>query len=155
MKIRIGGLDHPEVQALLVEHVAFGRAGRPAENAHVLPADALTAPSITFWSAWDGETLAGFAALKALGCDDGEEHGELNSMRTAPAFLRRGVARLLLDHVIATARTRGYVRLSLETGTTAPFEPANRLYEAAGFVDRSAFADYPPSPLNRFMTMTL
>lgn len=153
--LRGGGLDDPQVQALLAVHVAFGRADRPAENAHVLTPDGLAGPAITFWSAWSGNALAGFVALKELvpGPDNG--WGELKSMRTAPAFLRRGVARLLLAQVIATARARGYRRLSLETGSTPPFDPANRLYEAAGFADCAAFGGYPDSPLNRFMTMML
>lgn len=151
MEIRGGCLDDPQVQALLAVHVAFGRAGRPAENAHVLPAGALASPAISFWSAWEGNALAGFVALKELAPD----HGELKSMRTAAAFLRRGVARALLEHALATARARGYRRVSLETGTTPPFDPANRLYEAAGFVDAPVFGGYPESPLNRFMTLTL
>lgn len=76
-------------------------------------------------------------------------------MRTAPAALRRGVARSLLAHLVALARTRGYIRLSLETGTAPMFAAANRLYEAAGFVDCAAFGGYPESPHNRFMTLTL
>lgn len=151
MQIRVGGLDHPDVRALLAVHVAFGRSHTPAENAHVLPADGLAVSAITFWSAWEGGALAGFAALKELA----GHHGELKSMRTAPAFLRRGVAKLLLDRVIAVARARGYTQLSLETGTAAAFAPANRLYEAAGFVDCAAFGGYPASPHNRFMTLAL
>lgn len=148
MEVRDGGLDYPEVKALLAEHVAFGRAHSPAANAHVLEAGGLDAPAITFWSAWNGQTLAGFVALKEIAPD----HGEVKSMRTAPAYLRQGVARALLDHVVTTARARGYTRLSLETGTAAAFAPANRLYEAAGFTDGPVFGGYPASPHNRFMT---
>lgn len=151
MQIRVGGLDDPAVQALLAVHVAFGRSHTPPENAHVLPAEGLASSAVSFWSAWEGNALAGFAALKELAPD----RGELKSMRTAPAFLRRGVARLLLDHLIATARSRGYARLSLETGTAPAFDAANRLYERVGFVDGPAFGGYPPSPHNRFMTMRL
>lgn len=76
-------------------------------------------------------------------------------MRTAPVALRRGVGRALLDHVIATARDRGYTRLSLETGTHPQFAPANRLYESAGFVDGPVFGGYPASPHNRFMVLEI
>jgi putative acetyltransferase len=151
MDIRAGGLDDPQVQALLAEHVQFGRAHSPAQNAHVLEASGLEAPAITFWSAWDGKALAGFVALKELAHD----HGEVKSMRTASSLLRRGVARALLDHVVAAARARGYARLSLETGTAAAFAPANALYEAAGFADCPVFGGYPESAHNRFMTMAL
>lgn len=155
MEIRTGGLDEAQVQALLATHVAFGRAHTPAENAHVLPADGLAAPSITFWSAWEDGALAGFVALKELAFGPDGGWGEVKSMRTAPAFLRRGVAKALLDEVIRTARARGYTRLSLETGTAAAFGAANRLYEAAGFADGPTFGGYPASPHNRFMTMVL
>lgn len=144
-----GGLEDAQVQALLAEHVRFGRAHSPADNAHVLEASGLGAPGITFWSAWDGEALAGFVALKELGPD----HGEVKSMRTAPTHLRRGVARALLEHLVAVARARGYRKLSLETGTAPAFDAANRLYEAAGFSDGPVFGGYPASPHNRFMTM--
>ena len=76
-------------------------------------------------------------------------------MRTAPAALRRGVARTLLAHLIALAQSRGYTRLSLETGTAPTFDAANRLYETSGFVDCAAFGGYPESPHNRFMTLAL
>ena len=57
--------------------------------------------------------------------------------------------------LIALARTRGYTRVSLETGTAPMFEAANRMYEAAGFTDGPPFGGYPESPHNRFMTLSL
>ena len=151
MEIRETDPTAPEVAELLALHVAFGRAHTPAENAHVLDSGGLTAPGITFWTAWDDGALAGFVALNELD----PAHGELKSMRTAPDHLRRGVARALLHHVIAIAHARGYSRLSLETGTPPPFAPANALYEATGFVDGPVFGGYPASPHNRFMTLDL
>ena len=63
------------------------------------------------------------ATLALLGCGALKEltptHGEIKSMRTAPDFLRRGVARALLEHVIAQAAARGLKQLSLETGSGA------------------------------------
>ena len=151
MDIRQGGLDHPDVQALLALHRAESLGSTPRENAHALDLDGLRQPTITFWTAWDGDTLLGMAALRELSPD----HGDIKSMRTAPAALRRGVGRALLDHLIATARARGYTRLSLETGNAAMFGPANAMYEKAGFIDCAAFGGYPESAHNRFMTMLL
>ena len=139
----------PAVTELMALHLAASRAETPAENAHALDASGLADSAITFWTAWDGETLAGFVALKQLD----PTHGEVKSMRTAPAALRRGVARQLLAEVIAEARARGYRRISLETGTAPSYAPANALYEAAGFQDGPVFGGYPPSPHNRVMTM--
>jgi len=151
MEIRRDDPAAAHVAALLATHVAFGREHTPARDAHVLDAAGLDDPAITFWTIWDGDALAGFAALKQLDA----QHGEVKSMRTAPDRLRRGAARALLDHIVATARARGYRRLSLETGTAAAFAPANRLYERAGFVDGPVFGGYPASDHNRFMTLDL
>ena len=56
--------------------------------------------------------LLGVGALKELAHD----HGEVKSMRTAPAALGKGVGRAMLRHIVAEAEARGYKRLSLETG---------------------------------------
>ncbi len=149
--LREGGLDDPRIIALITYHQTEARASTPQENAHAMGAEALRHPDITVWTAWDGDTLLGIAALRQLSPD----HGEIKSMRTAPAALRRGVARALLGHLIALARTRGYARVSLETGTAPMFDAANRLYEASGFVDGPVFGGYPDSPHNRFMTLAL
>ena len=151
MQIKEGGLDDPQVQALLALHRTESLGSTPRENAHALDLSGLRQPAITFWSAWDSDTLLGMAALRELTPD----HGDIKSMRTAPAALRRGIGRVLLGHLIATARARGYRRLSLETGTASMFGPANAMYEAAGFTECLPFGDYPPSPHNRFMTMAL
>ncbi|RIA44628.1 putative acetyltransferase [Hephaestia caeni] len=151
MEIREGGLDDPRVAALVRHHRAEARASTPSRNAHSLDLAGLAAPGIAFFAAWDGEALLGIGALHELAPD----HGELKSMRTAPAHLRRGVARAMLTHLIAVARARGYHRLSLETGTAPMFAPSNRMYEAAGFVDCAAFGGYPASAHNRFMTLDL
>jgi putative acetyltransferase len=149
--IQSGGLDDPAVQALLAYHHREARRLFPSEFAHALPPEALHDPAVRFFSAWEDDALLGIAALKRI--DD--RHAEVKSMRTHPDRLRRGAARLLLDRVIAEARAGGYARLSLETGVGAPFVAANALYERAGFVDCAAFASYPPSPHNRFMTLAL
>ncbi len=151
MELREGGLDDPRVNALIRHHLAEARASTPQDNAHALGPEALRHPDIAFWAMWEGNELLGFAALRQLSPD----HGEVKSMRTAPGALRRGVARAILQHLIGLARTRGYARLSLETGTAPMFAAANRLYEASGFVDCGPFGGYPESPHNRFMTLAL
>lgn len=149
--IREGGLDHPDVAALIRLHLEQAEGSTPAENRHVMDADRLRTSGARFFTAWDGGQLLGMAALKQV--EPG--HGELKSMRTHPQALRRGVARAMLDHLLAEARAMGWTRLSLETGTAPIFAGANRLYEAAGFEDGPVFGTYPASPHNRFMTMVL
>ena len=74
-------------------------------------------------------------------------------MRTAGAYLRRGVASRMLRHIIAEAAARGYMRLSLETGSMAFFEPARRLYESFGFVPCGPFGDYRHDLNSVFLTL--
>ena len=149
--IRVDDLRGVEIIALLREHLAAMRCVSPPESVHALDVAELRQADITFWTAWDGETLAGCAALKELDC----AHGEIKSMRTAEAFLRQGVAARMLGHIIDEARARGLERLSLETGSGAAFEPALALYRAHGFIDCEPFADYKSDPFSRFMTYTL
>lgn len=151
MEMREGGLDDPKVIALVTHHQAEARATTPQDNAHAMGADGLRHADISFWGAWEGDDLLGIGALRQLS----PTHGEIKSMRTAPGHLRRGVGRAILTHLIALARTRGYDRVSLETGTAPMFAPANQLYERAGFVDGPVFGGYPESPHNRFMTLPL
>ncbi|WP_443749086.1 GNAT family N-acetyltransferase [Asticcacaulis solisilvae] len=140
----------PYVAGLLNHHLEELRSVM-AEHAFALDASGLSASDVTFWTAWRGDKLAGFAALKALDAT----HGEVKSMRAAPAARGTGVGRALLEQVIAEARLRGYTRLSLETGTAALHAPAIALYRRAGFVTCGAFADYQPSPHNQFMRLEL
>jgi putative acetyltransferase len=146
-----GDLDSSDVQELLAFHFAQMRETSPPEACHVLPIDGLRDPAVTFWSAREGGELAAIGALKQLATD----HGEVKSMRTAPAALGRGVGRTLLNHIVAEARSRGYRRLNLETGSTEPFAAALRLYESEGFLPTGPFGDYQDTPFTRFFTREL
>jgi putative acetyltransferase len=90
----------------------------------------------------------GCGALKELDA----HHGEIKSMRTVAAHLRKGVARAVLTYIIEEARRRNYTRLSLETGSQAGFEPARRLYASFGFVYCPPFDGYGEDPNSVFMT---
>ncbi|WP_244432644.1 GNAT family N-acetyltransferase [Desulfocurvibacter africanus] len=126
-------------------------ASSPPGHVFALDLSGLKAPGVTVWSAWVGDAIAGIGALKSLG--DGT--GEIKSMRTHPAFLRRGVGNALLDHIMAAARARGMTRLSLETGSGPAFEPALALYRMRGFIDGEAFGDYKRSAFNQFLHLPL
>jgi putative acetyltransferase len=151
LTIRQDDLSGAPTRALLALHLAGMHETTPAEFVHALDLSSLQAPEITVWSAWDGEEIAGIAALKSLG-DGG---GEVKSMRTHPRHLRQGVAAALLETVIEEARRRGYRRLSLETGTEASFLPAVALYRKRGFTDCTPFGDYQASDFNQFLQMDL
>ena len=151
MRIVRDDLTHPDMVALIELHLRSAFENSPPGSVFALDLSGLRDPAVTLWSAWEGEALLGMGALKQL--DAG--HGELKSMRTAPAHLRRGVAGAMLDHLIAEGRRRGYSRLSLETGSNAPFAPARAMYERAGFEPCRPFADYSDENFSRYYTLTL
>jgi len=139
------------VASLIREHLQEMHVHTPPESIHALPVDALKGPGITFWTAWSGDDLVGCGALAELAPD----HGEVKSMRTARSHLRRGVGSAVLLHIIDEARRRGYIRLSLETGSMQHFAPARALYARHGFGYCDPFGSYRPDPNSVFMTRTL
>lgn len=151
MRIIEGDLGSADVADLLREHLNGMARHSPPESIHALDLQALRADNITFWTAWEDAQLVGCGALKELDV----RHGEIKSMRTASTHLRRGVAAAMLTHLIGEARARGYLRLSLETGSGAAFAPAAQLYAKFGFDYCGPFGDYGPDPFSRFMTLTL
>jgi putative acetyltransferase len=151
MKIRIDDLSGPEIAGLLREHLHSMTLHSPPESIHALDLEALRKPEITFWSAWDGTELMGCGAVKELDA----RHGEIKSMRTASAHLRKGVAAALMSHILDEAQRRSYQRLSLETGSMEAFAPAHRLYASFGFKECAPFADYVEDPYSIFMTKEL
>jgi putative acetyltransferase len=151
LDIRLDDLRGPEIRALLEEHLRSMHSISPPESCHALDLDSLRRPDILFWTVWQGPELMGCGALKELDAD----HGEVKSMRTASAHLRRGVAQAVLTHLIDEARRRRYKRLSLETGSHPVFEAAHRLYERFGFSRCPPFGSYVDDPHSVFMTKPL
>lgn len=144
-------LDDPRVVALLQRHLHQARRQTAPGSAHALDLSGLRARDVSLWALWYDDELAAIGALQALS----SEHGEVKSMHTAAALRRRGAARTMLRHVIDTARARGYVRLSLETGSWDYFRPAHALYRGHGFVDCPPFGNYRADPNSIFMTLEL
>jgi putative acetyltransferase len=148
MNIKIDDLTGMEVAELVREHLHGMTLNSPPESIHALNLEQLRRPEITFWSVWEGNELLGCGALKEL---EGQ-HGEIKSMRTSSAHLRKGVAKRMLQHILEEAKSRGYRRLSLETGSMEAFEPARNLYASFGFDYCQPFADYIEDPNSVFMT---
>ncbi len=151
MHIELDDLSRPQVHTLLEEHLSNMYELSPPETVFALDLQKLRASDITFWSAWDGETLMGCGALKELT----PKHGEIKSMRTPAAIRGRGAGRLILEHIISVAQSRGYSRLSLETGTHPAFEPAHNLYRSRGFEVSGPFGSYRADPHSVFMELRL
>jgi putative acetyltransferase len=151
MRIEIDDLTRQEVLALLNEHLSNMYELSPPESVHALDVSKLRAPDITFWTVWHEEALMGCGALKEIS----PQHGEVKSMRTPASRRRTGAARAILAHIIDVARARRYERLSLETGSSPAFIPAQRLYESFGFTRCGPFGSYGEDPNSVFMSLRL
>jgi putative acetyltransferase len=151
VRIAPGDLADPRVVDLLHYHLINSREHSAPGSSHALDLKGLQPADVTFWTAWDGETLVGMGGLKQLS----QDHGEVKSMHAAQAVRRKGVGSAMLGHIISVARSRGISRLSLETGSEAYFQPAIALYQKHGFVECPPFGDYVPDPNSVFMTLDL
>ena len=149
--IRQDDLSSAEVHSLIAEHLSGMHSNSPPGHVHALAIESLRAPSVTFWTAWVDGSLGGCGALKELD----PLTGEVKSMRTRSAFLRRGVGQALLDEIVRTARRRGYSRLLLETGSGEAFEPAHGLYRRNGIAASGPFGEYTASDFSVFMVKVL
>lgn len=148
LKIIEGGLDNPQVLAMLRFHFDTNIAVTPPGSAHVFDVSRLKQPDVFFWSAWNDDGLKGTGALKLLDAS----HGEIKSMHTLQTARRSGVGAALLQHIMEQAKAKGLKRLSLETGSFAFFAPARALYARYGFEECAAFGDYTLDPNSTFMT---
>ena len=142
----------PDVRALLERHLTFCQSETPPEHSFALDVDELVQPGIAFFSYRhaDGSVL-GVGAIKELD----PSHAEIKSMHTAAEARGRGVGRAVLDHLLSEARSRGYRRVSLETGTTPGFAAARAMYASRGFVPAEPFAHYFRTGDNTFYTLAL
>lgn len=157
VRIVVDDLTHPEVLRLLQLHLDRMHEHSPPGSVFALDLEAMRGPDVTCWTAWDDHD--GSLAGALMGCGALKEldplHAEVKSMRTADAFLGRGVGAAVLDHLVAVARARHYRRLSLETGTGPAFEPALRLYARAGFVPCGPFGTYTDTEFSVYRTLLL
>ncbi|MGB8814508.1 MAG: GNAT family N-acetyltransferase [Paracoccaceae bacterium] len=140
-----------EVLPLLQRHVDLMWASSPPESVHVLDPGALAVPTVAFFTLREGEAVLGMGAVSRIDAN----HAEIKSMHVVAEARGRGLARVLLDHLLDQARALGYTRLSLETGVEPVFAAARGLYEKAGFIECLPFEGYELDPNSVFMTRTL
>lgn len=151
MRIQSDDLTGSEIAALLQEHLNDMNAVSPPQSKHALDLAGLKACDISFWTLWQHQGLAGCVALKQLNI----RQAEIKSMRSATAFRGKGLGKLLLQHVISEAKSRGYQQLYLETGAMEYFTPARSLYLSFRFEACAPFACYKEDPNSVFMRLQL
>ena len=126
-------------------------AETPPESIHMMDADELAVPEVTFFVMRDAGVPVGMGAFKRI--DAG--HAEIKSMHILTEARGRGLARVMLDHLMEGARAAGFARLSLETGVQPGFAPARQLYARAGFAVCGPFEGYSLDPNSLYMTKLL
>jgi putative acetyltransferase len=149
LSIRLEDPAQPDIVQLLRHGEAFSASLYPPGSNHHLALDALRRPEVRFLVARDAEGKA--LATGALVLN--REWAEIKRMWVEEAARGRGIARRVLDALIAKAGSEGVEVLRLETGTAS--HAALALYESAGFKRRAPFAGYCPDPLSVFMERPL
>ena len=140
------GADLADLHA---RHTAAMHADTPPESIHMMDAGALTAPGIRFFVMRQGGHPVGMGAFKRL---SDPTHAEVKSMHVLAELRGQGLAKAMVDHLVAQARADGIRRLSLETGAQESFRPARILYERLGFTECPPFEGYTLDPWSVFLT---
>lgn len=91
----------------------------------------LQATHITFWGAFDGDVLAGMAALEREPRAKNRHKAKVTAVYVTPEAAGRGAGAALLDAALAQARSERLESLVLTV--TEGNDTARRLYERAGF----------------------
>ena len=150
LRIEQVDIDHPDA-LLLIEDVQQeyvvrygGRDHTPMDPAEFVP------PEGAFYVGYrdDVPVMSGAWRFRDdVSCLGTTRPAEVKRMYVAPAARRSGLARLMLAHLEATARTAGAEVMIMETGTAQP--EAMALYEAAGYQRVEPFGHYRNAPENR------
>ena len=139
----------PDVQRMIAEVQAeyVTRYGGP-DQAPVEPAEFEPPQGLFVVGVLDGVPVATGAWRRTEGAT-----GEIKRMYVAATARRRGLARLVLAELEATAAAAGIDRLVLNTGTAQP--EAIALYESSGYRPSTAYGTYACAPGARFFAKAL
>lgn len=138
-----------DMHAMIGELNAVLRSLTPEEANYSMTAEDMSGPETTLFVARIGGKAAACGAFHRH--EDGI--GELKRFYARPDYQGLGLARQLLDQITALAVEEGFASLVLETGHN--YEPARKLYEAAGFIECGPVLDYPESPYSVFYSRPL
>jgi putative acetyltransferase len=149
--IRRESPDQPEVLALLDALDHYLASLYPPEANHILDAQALRAPDVSFFVAREDGRAVGTAAVRRVAGEtatDGVAYGEIKRMMVDPERRGRGIGVQLLGVLEAALSEAGIGLALLETGRDQT--GAVRLYERCGYARRTAFGGYPDNGLSVF-----
>ena len=99
-------------------------------------------PALHFFVIRQGDDVVGCGALRVLD----KETGELKRMYVRKEFRRRGISRLLINHLEKTARSLAISCVRLETGPGQV--EALALYESCGYSYIEPYGEYIGSPVS-------
>jgi GNAT superfamily N-acetyltransferase len=124
--------DLNQVVAIFREYIASPKADLGFQNSErefaALPGK-YAAPQGRLLLAWQGDTVVGCAALRAVDA----ECCELKRVYVRPAARGLQLGRRLVEQMLQEARAAGYQRMALDV--LPEFETAQALYRQLGFVD--------------------
>ncbi len=139
----------PPVAALVAAHHAASSLHYAAEDCHALDGVAMAEAGVLLHALRDREAVLGIGGLKPFGTGS----VELKSMFVSETARGRGVARTLLEHLLAVAKAAGYDAIFLEAGRSDDYAaPARALYDRAGFVECPPFGPYVARAASLFLT---
>ena len=133
----------PDATALISELDAHLEPLYPSASRHGFSVQKLIADSVAFFVIRDAGAAAGCGGIKLFGA----EYGEIKRMYVRPQFRRRGLGKLMLDHLTEYAKANGVGILRLETGVHQ--DAAIGLYEQVGFKRIPPFGPYRDDPVSR------
>ncbi|MFJ1626395.1 GNAT family N-acetyltransferase [Marinilactibacillus psychrotolerans] len=87
--------------------------------------------------------VVGSVQLHLSDKENGQHRAEIAKLMTHPKARRKGVAKLLLQHVLKVAKQEGRTLLLLDTEKDGP---ANKLYQSEGFILYGEIPAYSQDP---------
>lgn len=141
-----------DVRGMVAALNAHMRPLSPPEFQFQMTADQMANSDTTLFVVRDTNSQpVGMGAIKV----ENRDMGEVKRMYVDQSLRGKGLGRMILASVESKARAYGLTWLKLETGSTAGFEAAWRVYELAGFSQCGAYLDYPDSGYSRFYEKNL
>jgi len=134
----------PEAAALILELDLDIAARYPGSPINGIDAANFEKAGGYFVVARDGNQALGCGAFRPV---VGDVCAEVKRMFVSPAARRRGVARVILRHLEAEIRRRGFQSIVIETGNLQT--EAIALYESEDYFPIPAFLNYAASPISR------